>query len=163
MTIIKDLSKSSDNGSNSSNGGGSGNNSDNSALVSLGNTSFGFNFDSEEGNKSPRSSNNSEEGDSDGNSNFQSNQNARGGKPKLADTAKTNQAQAIAVNPAAKISSDSSTMARSSHNDAAAAAAANLQSIATACLNKTTETGEFYDIYTECSYLVGIDTETDGF
>ena len=70
MGLIKGLSKTSDNGSNSSNGGGSGNNSDNSALISLGNTSFGFNFDSEEGlNNSPNSpnnSNNSEEGDSDG-------------------------------------------------------------------------------------------------
>lgn len=36
-------------GSTSSNGGGSGNNSDNSGLVSIGNNSFGFNFDSEEG------------------------------------------------------------------------------------------------------------------
>ena len=55
------MNKSSDNGSNSSNGGGSGNNSDNSALVSLGNTSFGFNFDSDEGkmNNSPGNSNNS--------------------------------------------------------------------------------------------------------
>mmetsp|Transcript_14154 Transcript_14154/g.19886 ORF Transcript_14154/g.19886 Transcript_14154/m.19886 type:complete len:423 (-) Transcript_14154:9-1277(-) len=46
-------------GSNSSNEGGSGNNSDNSALVSLGNNSFGFNFDSEEGllnNSSPANS-----------------------------------------------------------------------------------------------------------
>lgn len=45
--------------SGSSNGG---NNSDNSALVSLGNTSFGFNFDSEEG-----MSNNSKEGQNDSN------------------------------------------------------------------------------------------------
>lgn len=62
-----DREKSGETGSNSSNGGGSGNNSDNSALISLGNTSFGFNFDSEEGlNNSPNNSNNSEEGDSDG-------------------------------------------------------------------------------------------------
>ena len=60
--------KSGETGSNSSNGGGSGNNSDNSALISLGNTSFGFNFDTDEGlNNSPNNSNNgSEEGDSDG-------------------------------------------------------------------------------------------------
>ena len=63
---LGDREKSGDSGSNSSNGGGSGNNSDNSAFISLGNTSFGFNFDSEEGlNNSPRNSNNSEEGDSD--------------------------------------------------------------------------------------------------
>eukprot|EP00980_Cylindrotheca_fusiformis_P028701 scaffold22638_cov138-Cylindrotheca_fusiformis.AAC.13 len=54
------------NGSGSSNGGGSGNNSDNSAIISLGNTSFGFNFDSEEGNSPNNSNNNSEGGDSDG-------------------------------------------------------------------------------------------------
>ena len=36
-------------GSNSSSNGGSGNNSDNSGIVSIGNNSFGFNFDSEEG------------------------------------------------------------------------------------------------------------------
>jgi hypothetical protein len=53
---------SSENGS--SNGEVGGNNSDNSALISLGNTSFGFNFDSEEGmNGSPNNST-SEEGDS---------------------------------------------------------------------------------------------------
>jgi hypothetical protein len=60
----------SENGSNfsSSNGEGGGNNSDNSGLISIGNTSFGFNFDSEEGNNSSSSRNssgNSEEGDSD--------------------------------------------------------------------------------------------------
>eukprot|EP00529_Nitzschia_sp_RCC80_P015778 CAMPEP_0113500440 /NCGR_PEP_ID=MMETSP0014_2-20120614/32331_1 /TAXON_ID=2857 /ORGANISM="Nitzschia sp." /LENGTH=684 /DNA_ID=CAMNT_0000394779 /DNA_START=361 /DNA_END=2415 /DNA_ORIENTATION=- /assembly_acc=CAM_ASM_000159 len=58
---------------------GGGNNSDNSALVSLGNTSFGFNFDSEEGSgnntTSPRngrsggSSGNSDEGDSSSSNN----------------------------------------------------------------------------------------------
>ena len=57
-------------GSNSSSNGAEGNNSDNSALVSLGNTSFGFNFDSEEGNSSPpnseRNGESNGESDSDG-------------------------------------------------------------------------------------------------
>lgn len=68
--LVKDdtnTNNSSENGS--SNGEVGGNNSDNSALISLGNTSFGFNFDSEDGmNGSPHNSDNnnstSEEGDS---------------------------------------------------------------------------------------------------
>lgn len=51
----------------SSNGG---NNSDNSALVSIGNTSFGFNFDSDDrmsNRSSERQENSSEDGDSNGN------------------------------------------------------------------------------------------------
>ena len=62
-------------GSNGSNGGGSGNNSDNSALVSIGNNSFGFNFDSEEGNfnSSPPNSvtdgKSNSDSDGDGNNN----------------------------------------------------------------------------------------------
>jgi Helix-loop-helix DNA-binding domain len=59
-TLMKSLSraatKDGENSSSSSSSGG--NNSDNSALVSLGNTSFGFNFDSEEG----MSNNSSKEG-----------------------------------------------------------------------------------------------------
>ncbi|KAL3920105.1 MAG: hypothetical protein SGILL_003427 [Bacillariaceae sp.] len=63
-SLLKDKENGSENSS--SNGEVGGNNSDNSALVSLGNTSFGFNFDSEEGNQSPNtnSASNSEEGDS---------------------------------------------------------------------------------------------------
>ncbi|KAG7340067.1 PAS domain S-box containing protein [Nitzschia inconspicua] len=56
-SLLKGDNNSSENGS--SNGEVGGNNSDNSALVSLGNTSFGFNFDSEEGTNVG-----SEEGDS---------------------------------------------------------------------------------------------------
>lgn len=127
------MNKSSDNGSNSSNGGGSGNNSDNSALVSLGNTSFGFNFDSDEGkmNNSPGNSNNSEEGDSDGNSNFQSNPAGASSQSKPTDASKPKQGQAIAADPSTKISSDPSSTDKGSHNAAAAAAVANLKSIAT--------------------------------
>ena len=66
---LKDVTgKDSENASNSSssNGEGGGNNSDNSALVSLGNTSFGFNFESDGGfNNSSGSRSPSEEGDSD--------------------------------------------------------------------------------------------------
>jgi len=124
--------KSSDSGG--SNCGGSGNNSDNSALISIGNTSFGFNFDSEEGtmNNSPRNSNsNSEEGDSD----------EGPGKPKSrvppkskAGTMTTNihSAKLETVISPAKVSSgsDASTTNTSTHNDAAAEAVASLQSIA---------------------------------
>lgn len=110
--------KSSESGSNSSHGGGSGNNSDNSALVSLGNTSFGFNFDSEEG---MNNSNNSEEGDSDG-----SNQGARQKKMKAEsrESSKSGNPRTLS-DSTSKLSSLSS-----SSNDAAAAAVANLQSIA---------------------------------
>ena len=52
-------------GSNSSNGEGGGNNSDNSALVSLGNTSFGFNFESDTGFDNKSGDNSPDEGDSD--------------------------------------------------------------------------------------------------
>ena len=140
MSLIKGLSKTSDNGSNSSNGGGSGNNSDNSALVSLGNTSFGFNFDSEEGtmNNSPRNSNNSEEGDSDGS---QNNQAGAAGKPKSTQGSQVNQGRAMDTSTQ-KIKSGTSTPGSASQNDAAAAAAAavaNLQSIAT----KAAENGKF--------------------
>uniref|UniRef100_A0A7S4T1V0 BHLH domain-containing protein n=1 Tax=Ditylum brightwellii TaxID=49249 RepID=A0A7S4T1V0_9STRA len=69
LSLIKGLRRKSSSigmGSNSSNGGGSGNNSDNSALVSIGNNSFGFNFDSEEMlNSSPQNSGNGESDDSD--------------------------------------------------------------------------------------------------
>jgi hypothetical protein len=48
-------------GVSSSNGGGSGNNSDNSGILSIGNNSFGFNFDTDEG-----MMNSSSMGDGDG-------------------------------------------------------------------------------------------------
>lgn len=133
--------KSSDSGG--SNCGGSGNNSDNSALISIGNTSFGFNFDSEEGtmNNSPRNSNsNSEEGDSD---------EGRGksrGTPdqKNGTVAKQTQFQEPPARAPAKVSSssDASTTNTSSHNDAAAEAVASLQSIANEA-NKACENGEY--------------------
>ena len=123
--LTKGLSgKSSDSGS--SNGGGSGNNSDNSALISLGNTSFGFNFDSEEGtmNNSPGNSN-SEEGDSDeGNNKPKSAAGTRGTKPIAPrPTAKPSVTASKSDNPEAPTTV-------SSHSDEAAAKVANLQSIA---------------------------------
>ena len=139
--LTKGLSgKSSDSGSSngSSNGGGSGNNSDNSALISLGNTSFGFNFDSEEGtmNNSPGNSN-SEEGDSDeGNNKPKGAASARGTKP-------------IAARPTGKPSvtapksgSPEPPKTTSSHSDEAAAKVANLQSIAEES-NKAISQGKF--------------------
>lgn len=76
MLLPKGFYGKSDSGS--STDGGGGNNSDNSALVSIGNTSFGFNFDSEDRmmNNSPTISNNSEGGESEEN----------GTKPKGAET-----------------------------------------------------------------------------
>jgi hypothetical protein len=114
--------------------GSSGNNSDNSALVSIGNTSFGFNFDSEEG---PNSSNsNSEEGDSD--------EGAR--KPKVEPKSGLKGKPQSTSKPApAKVSSGSETSsnARSSHSAAAAEAVANLQSIA----DKVTEQGKLQQYF----------------
>jgi Helix-loop-helix DNA-binding domain len=75
MNLIKSLNSSnkkdggtssSESGSSRSNGEGNGHQSDNSALVSVGNTSFGFNFDSEDGNSSPPNSERNGESDSDG-------------------------------------------------------------------------------------------------
>jgi len=127
------LSEKSSSDSGRSNCGGSGNNSDNSALISIGNTSFGFNFDSEEGtmNNSPRNSNsNSEEGDSD-----EGPGKARGTKRGNGNTdvkkTQPNPKQTPSLKPATVISgSDTSTTNNSSHNDAAEAAVAYLQSIA---------------------------------
>lgn len=137
MSLSKSFDgKSSENGSsNSSNGGGSGNNSDNSALVSLGNTSFGFNFDSEEGN-SPHNSNNSEEGDSDG-----SNHGGAGGKPKTSQTAKQQESKAVSARSSTpKIGSTSA----ASHSIAAANAVASLQSIANKSTAKLPEDGRSF-------------------
>lgn len=134
MSLIKALrgKSSGENGSSSSNGGGSGNNSDNSALVSLGNTSFGFNFDSEEGimNGSPQ---NSEEGDSDGNNGSSPFQSGNGTKQKAQAQPAPNPKPAVA-GPTAGEASASANMrpvsVSSSHSEAAAAAVANLTSIA---------------------------------
>jgi hypothetical protein len=138
--------KSNENGSNGSNGGGSGNNSDNSA-ISLGNTSFGFNFDSEEGmmSSSPRNSSNSEDGDSDGHSNFQNKQRGGSGKPKAPVSSKPGLAQAQAqpgsTSSTAIISADLAT-SLASHSEAAAAAVANLQSIASESIKNAWNNGE---------------------
>jgi hypothetical protein len=144
MSLMKGLTgKSSETGSNGSNGGGgSGNNSDNSA-ISLGNTSFGFNFDSEEGmmNSSPRNSNNSEEGDSDGQSNFQNKQRGGSGKPKALVSSKPGHAQLGTTSSTAKICADSAT-SLASHSEAAAAAVANLQSIASESIKNAWNNGE---------------------
>ena len=153
MSLIKALREKSsangDNGSSSSNGG-SGNNSDNSALVSLGNTSFGFNFDSEEMmNNSPRNSN-SEEGDSDGNngSAYQNDQDGpkAKGKSQLESqhksdpdaSSKGSRGEHSSSNQSEVHVASSSTSA--SHHEAAAAASANLQSIASEYAK--TQTGE---------------------
>lgn len=132
-------------GKSSDSGGSScgGNNSDNSALISIGNTSFGFNFDSEDGNmnNSPHNSNsNPEEGDSD----------EGPGKPrdiggpntKAVHSQQTQQTKPAKVSSSSGGSgSDTSTANISSHNDAAAEAVANLQSIANAT-NKAAENGK---------------------
>lgn len=62
LNLMKSLRRKTNSESGSSNGG---NNSDNSALISLGNTSFGFNFDSEENGSEER--NDTQSDDSDGN------------------------------------------------------------------------------------------------
>jgi hypothetical protein len=136
--------KSSDNGSNSSGGGGSGNNSDNSALVSLGNTSFGFNFDDEEReermNSSPRNSN-SEEGDSDGNTNFHRNQSKANGNRGQSGRTEPHKAKNPSVMVLPKRDPTKTT-----HSEAAAAAVANLQSIANASSKKLTNKGTILEI-----------------
>ena len=108
--------KSSDNG-----GGGSGNNSDNSALISIGNTSFGFNFDSEEGNSPGNSNVTSEEGDSASDDGP-----GKTSKPKKAQTGSPSPAKVTSTS-----GSETSSIKTSSHSDAASKAVASLQSIAT--------------------------------
>jgi hypothetical protein len=127
----------------SSNGG---NNSDNSALVSLGNTSFGFNFDSEESN-SKEGQNDSNE-DSDGNIQISGSNNQRA--PKNAGTTNQSTTKKRASNSrsdtlvtASSISSsnissthhgstngDNSAVVEQQQVQAAADAVANLESIA---------------------------------
>lgn len=150
MSLIKALrGKSSgdksngDSGSQSSNGG-SDNNSDNSALISLGNTSFGFNFDRDE------SMMNSSDGDSDGKvaSNYQTKQRGLNGSMKARQAVTTSQRAELNPKPTAATSSGNqgpasrTTSTASSHNDAAAEAVANLQSIASAYSNKSSQKGE---------------------
>jgi hypothetical protein len=150
MSLIKALrgKSSGDTGSQSSNGG-SDHNSDNSALISLGNTSFGFNFDREEGNNSPLNS--SSDGDSDGNnaSNYQ--KKPRGPKGNMeAQQARVATSQRAESNPKPTAATSSGNQGpasmviastAASHNDAAAEAVANLQSIASAW-NKGSKNGE---------------------
>lgn len=143
MSLLpKSLSgKSSDSGG--SNCGGSGNNSDNSALISIGNTSFGFNFDSEEGtmNNSPRNSNsNSEEGDSDEGPGNRGK--ASGAKKPPASTAPVQSHQQRSTPAKVSSGSETSSTNMSSHNDAAAEAVASLQSIANET-NKAAENGTY--------------------
>ena len=105
-------------GSNSSHS----NDSDNSALVSIGNSSFGFNFDCEEGINSDGKTNDS---DSDGNSPPETKK-MGGGKSELISGEKSS--VSCLTQP-----SDSDHMGSTmSHDAAAAAAVANLHSIANA-------------------------------
>jgi hypothetical protein len=146
MSLIKALrgKSSGENGSSSSGGGGSGNNSDNSALISLGNTSFGFNFDSDErsGSMNGNSRENSEGGDSDGNNSGNGQPQQRGRQSQARRQAQLNAnpssetaaLPASAPRPATNIA-PVRTNTCSSHNAAAAAAVANLQSIASAYTN----------------------------
>jgi hypothetical protein len=147
MSLIKAL-RGKSSGSQSSNGG-SDNNSDNSALISLGNTSFGFNFDREEGmmNNSPPNSNS--DGDSDGNnaSNYQKPRRGPDGDMKAQRVAQSQRAGSN-PKPTAATSSGNQGSASivtastpSSHNDAAAEAVANLQTIASAYSNKGSKDG----------------------
>lgn len=101
----------SENGSNSSGG----NNSDNSALVSLGNTSFGFNFESDGGYNNSSGSTNSEEGNSEGGDSDQ------GGDPTTA-AATTNTTRSTRTPIAAAIDTssnneDGTSMSDTNHNN----------------------------------------------
>ena len=142
--------KSSDSGG--SNCGGSGNNSDNSALISIGNTSFGFNFDSEEGtmNNSPRNSNsNSEEGDSDegpGKHKPRVPPKSKGGTMTSGGQHHTPKLETVITPAKVSSGSDASTTNTSTHNDAAAEAVASLQSIANEA-NKACENGKFSQLF----------------
>jgi len=134
------------NGMENSNGnGGSGNNSDNSALLSIGNNAFGFNFDSEEGNFN--GAQNSEEEDKsdscDGaNKATQSAENPAqqpANQPSQATPGFTmpapptqNKDSTAPTNTTLATTSFVDTSQATSHDEAAAAAVANLQSIAMA-------------------------------
>lgn len=132
LNLMKSLRRKSTSDSGSSNGG---NNSDNSALISLGYTSFGFNFDSEENGSEER---NDQSDDSDGNSPSDS-------KVPLVTSSSENTVisgmsrpqhlprQNLKVKPMSSPSMSSITdgaMSVAAHREAAANAVANLQSIA---------------------------------
>lgn len=132
-------------GSNSSNGG-SGNNSDNSGTYSLGNNSFGFNFDSEEAmlNNSPRNSEadaKTGESDSDSNAVMDIKSSGRRGRLRSKVEANTNKKSDTSSLTAAFGTSTSGSSDVSSHEIAAAAAVANLQSIANACAAQKSNEG----------------------
>lgn len=158
MKLIKSLRRkgsrnNSEVGSNSSNA--EGNNSDNSALVSLGNTSFGFNFDSEEGNASPPNSERNTESDTEsgkGASNTDQKKAEESGRKKPAEignsstqgvpktvpqhqqkvTTKSSSSLTNDFPPSSSSSDDVGAGAKSGHNWAADEAVANLHSIASA-------------------------------
>lgn len=145
LNLIKSLGPKtgSETGENGSSNGG--NNSDNSALVSIGNTSFGFNFDSEDGNNSGNNSKAEQNDigeDSDGSGRSDS---------KVPAKASTNAELAPSADPmhdTSKLSlTDSSNLtngekessASAAHKAAAANAVENLKSIANSCISKKAE------------------------
>jgi len=145
LNLIKSLGPKtgSETGENGSSNGG--NNSDNSALVSIGNTSFGFNFDSEDGNNSGNNSKAEQNDigeDSDGSGRIDS---------KVPAKASTNAELAPSAEPmhdTSKLSlTDSSNLsngekeasASAAHKAAAATAVENLKSIANSCISKKAE------------------------
>jgi hypothetical protein len=134
INIMKSLRTKSNSSSGSSNGG---NNSDNSALVSFGHASFGFNFDSEEGMSNstpPNSERNEASSDSDGNGPMDSkplavtsNPEDSKHKPKQQKTKHSSSGHKSSI---VSCSSGSNSGASSEHLQAAADAAANLQTLA---------------------------------
>jgi len=129
LNLMKSLQRRKANSECGSSSGG--NNSEDSALVSLGNTSFGFNFDSEEGITNETAPNSEQNSEDDGNGPL---------NPKLEDglspspertrtTAAPQPAPVLKPLPSLITSSSSSNL-ENSHSAAAANAVASLQSIA---------------------------------
>lgn len=120
-----------------SNSSGSSNNSDNSALVSIGNGSFGFNFDCDDMNNNSDGKPN--ESDSDGNS-APKTKDEKGGKPKVItggssdedDGRDSNRDWKSSVSSLTQQSDSVKKVGNMSHDAAAAAAVANLHGIANA-------------------------------
>lgn len=112
LQLIKALRRK---GSGSGSSNGSGNNSDNSALVSIGNNSFGFNFDSEEAMMNASSPPNSEK---------------NGGSDSEGNGSCDNKEESLGNLRRPSMRPEETSANESSHEEAAAAAVANLQSIA---------------------------------
>lgn len=141
LGLMKSLSRKR-NGENESGSSNGGNHSDNSALVSLGNTSFGFNFDSEESNSTHNNSennDNSEDSDAVGDSKIKA---VGSGKNSGSNSSSGQQHNGAKMSTVSSLTTSSSQHLNRSDRDAADAAVANLRNIANSFAMTTADIGK---------------------